>query len=365
MKIAAFVQERGACTSYRIGQPAKKIGTLDLADVYCIGPGDHKTQEAVQTSDAVWIGRQMGEKSLRTVRDFKDLGKKIVFDMDDSFLHLSPFSPHYRQFGLMPVVFDDLAGIKFNGWTDGVDGFDVKHNREMRRYFLKILREVDCVTVTTPPLQQLYSRFNDNVHIVPNAIDFDVWRWNGVRHASGKVRVVYPAGSNHQEDWLFIRSVLSKAQKSVPDWTLVLIGVDWPGQWGDLDRSRIETVPWTDIEAYPLAMALACGDIGIAPISEIEFNDCRSSIKWAEYAAYGTACIATDYGPYRRDCINGSDALLVRTQDQWHDALCELIQNETLRRRIAANAKTRVKTEFNLDFMADRWVEVFKSVVNQ
>jgi glycosyltransferase involved in cell wall biosynthesis len=109
-------------------------------------------------------------------------------------------------------------------------------------------------------------------------------------------------------------------------------------------------------------MALSCGNIGLAPIAEIEFNLCRSSIKWAEYAAIGAACVATDYGPYQRDCENGKDAILCKSREEWAEALKTLLWYSGKREEIAKNALAKVKREYNLDFVADRWIEVFQQV---
>lgn len=366
MKVAGFCQDRGACTGYRVGQPIEKIRKLKLADVYAIGLMDPKTEEAVKDCDIVFMGRAGDLKALDLIRHFHTLGKRVVYDLDDSLFDVSPFSPHYQQLGIMPVNVEPERGLdKFNLWTPGEGGFDIAHNRKIRKIFVEILREVDAVTCTTEPLRKLYSRYNDHVYIVPNAIDFDVWRWNGVQHVSGVCRVGYAAGSNHQEDWFFIKNVLERTMKDLPDWRLVLLGVDWNNQWGKLDPKRVEVVPWVDFVSHPLSMALSCIDVGLAPIAEIDFNDCRSSIKWAEYAAVGAATLATDYGPYARDCKNGSDAVLCHTKDEWVEALKMLIEQPDRRKGIAENARKKVAKDFNLDFVADRWVEVFQAVHKQ
>jgi glycosyltransferase involved in cell wall biosynthesis len=343
-----------------------KIRKLGTAEAYVIGLADPKTDEAVESADIIFLGRAGDVKALDMVKRLRDMGKKVVYDLDDSLFDISPFSPHYGQLGIMPVNVEPGGGMnKFDFWVPGEKGFDISRNRHIRKYFVQIIRAVNAVTVTTPPLQELYSRYNDHVYIVPNAIDFDIWRWNGVAHKSGNVRVIYAAGSNHQEDWFFVKSILEKLMVEIPGWTLVLMGVDWKGQWGTLDPKRIESVPWVDFESHPLSMALSCGDIGLAPIAEIDFNLCRSSIKWAEYAAIGAATIATDYGPYRRDCVNGKDAILCKTKQEWTEGLSFLILSEQKRREIAGNALKKVKRDYNLDFVADRWLSVFEEVNKQ
>jgi glycosyltransferase involved in cell wall biosynthesis len=105
-------------------------------------------------------------------------------------------------------------------------------------------------------------------------------------------------------------------------------------------------------------MKSLCGDIGIAPISMVHFNDCRSSIKWVEYSALKVATVATDFGPYKRDMEHGKTGLLCKTQEDWNKALSFLIENETMRRQLGENAYNLCRYKFNLDFLVDEWMKV-------
>lgn len=345
-------------------QPLSKMKKLGLAEVDFITKGDDTAEEKVDKADIFYMGRTADPKAIHLIERLKGQGKRIVYDLDDSMFNVSPFSPHYNMLGIMPVDFE-AGGRLLKAWKDGENGFNVAWNRKIRAAFIDILRAVDTITVTNEPLRELYARYNDDVRVVPNSIDFAVWKKPPVTYANGgNVRVVYAAGSNHQEDWMFIRSVLKRLQVEIPNWTLLLQGVSWEWNWGDLDRSRIEVHPWVDFEAYHYACMLLGADIGIAPIAEIDFNICRSSIKWCEYSALKVATVATDFGPYRRDCVNGSDALLVHGKDGWYDGLRSLIVDDAKRKTLARNAYERVKRDFNLDFVVDRWAEVFSHGVH-
>ncbi len=362
MQIAGFAQERGACTVLRIAQPLNKIKSLNLAGTYLIGLADPNTEKAVQESDVVVMGRAASEMVLGLVRKMQSWGKKIVFDLDDNMFDVSVMSPHYAQLGSMPVDATQPDGTKAPVWKDGTFGFDVKRNRGLRKSFINLVRAADCVTVTTPPLAKIYKRFNDNVRVVPNSIDFAVWEKPPVRWDKDEIRLLYTGAANHQEDWLFVAPVLRKLQEKYPQLTIVLIGTDWKQVGPILDYSRVEVAPWVDFEAYPYVMKNLCCDIGIAPVSKTSFNDCRSSLKWVEYSALKMATVATNYGPYARDCEDGTTALLVREKNEWFDALCKLIENETLRKEIANNAFKKCRKDFNLDYMVDTWMTVFNDL---
>lgn len=362
MKISAFVHERSACTHIRIKQVVDRIGRFKLADTQIITRADPETDNAVKSADVVFLGRAGGPDMVNMMKALKHHGKNVVYDLDDSIFAISPFSPHYRDFGIMPVEFDTATGGKGVLWKDGQMGFDVARNRKMRKAFIEILREAACVTVSTPPLEKIYGRFNDNVRVVPNAIDFGIWQRPPVKWERDEVRLLYTGAANHQEDWLFVAPVLAELQKEHPKLKIVLVGSDWKNIHIGVDYSRVECHPWVDIEAYPYLIRGLCCDIGIAPISKIDFNDCRSSIKWAEYSSLQMASVLTGYGPYQRDCKDGVNALLVDTKSDWKAAIAKLIEDEGYRLRLAEEAYRHCKAHYDLDYMVDIWMSAFTSV---
>ena len=365
MKIAAMAQERSACTTIRIKHPAEKIAELKLAEVHVVGRGDPDTDRAVKESDVVFLGRAGGNDLVAMIKTLKAHGKKVVYDLDDNMFDISPISPHYKDFGIMPVEFDAEGGGKGILWQNGQGGFDVLRNRKMRKSFIEIIRAVNCVTVTTEPLAKIYRRMNDNVRVVPNSLDFGVWEKPPICREGDEVRLLYTGAANHQEDFMFISTVLADLQKTYPQLKIVLVGMDWNSVQSGIDYSRVEVAGWTDIEAYPYKLQTLCCDIGIAPISKIPFNECRSSIKWCEYSALKMATVATNYGPYKRDMQDGVTGLLVKEKADWKAALSRLIEDVSYRKQLAHQAFKHCKATYDLYYVVDSWFSSFISVTGR
>lgn len=365
MKIAAMCQERSACTTIRVKHPAEKIAKLKLADVHIIGRADPDMDKVIKESDVVFLGRAGGNDLVAMIQTLRAHGKKVVYDLDDNMFGISPLSPHYKDFGIMPVEFDTDDGGKGYLWQDGKSGFDVMRNRQMRKSFIEIIRAVNCVTVTTEPLAEIYRRMNDNVHIIPNSIDFGVWEKPPIHKDGDEIRLLYTGAANHQEDWLFISPVLADLQKTYPKLKIVLLGMDWSNIQNGIDYSRVEVHGWCDIEAYPYKLQTLCCDIGIAPISKIDFNECRSSIKWLEYSALKMATVATNYGPYKRDITDGVNGLLVEEKAEWKSALSKLIDDSAYRKQLSDEAYRHCKRNYDLDYAVDIWMSAFTSVTGR
>ena len=360
MRVVGFAQERSCCTTLRIRQPLEKANALGLVDSCVLGLMDPNTHKAFNECDVLVFGRASNDAALDLVRRARSSGKKVVFDLDDNMFNVSAISPHYKDFGTMPVEFDNEDGSRGFLWQDGVGRFDVSANRRRRAGFVELIRSVDCITVSTPPLVGLYKRFNDNVVLVPNAIDFTVWEKPPYTWDKDDIRLLYTGAANHKEDWSYVVPVLERLQRRFGKLKIVLIGTDWKNVKNSLDYGRIEVHGWVDYEAYPHLMKTLCPDIGIAPISYTEFNDCRSSLKWIEYSALKCATVASDFGPYKRDMADGDTGMLVTTQDEWFDALSWLIEKDAERKRMALSAYNLCRDKYDLNYVVDDWMKAFQ-----
>ena len=363
MRVAGFAQDRGACNMLRIKFPLEKIRYLQLCEVDVITRLDPSIEETIEKCDVMFIGRVAGDQTLRMISRAKSMGKKVVLDLDDNLFDVSVFSQHYKSYGVMPVNYQEEDGSYVDFYKDGEDGFDVKRNRKIRKSFIDIMRLVDCMTVTTEPLEKVYKRFCDRVRIVPNSIDFKTWDKPDISRNDGKLRILYTGAGNHREDWIYIYPILSRILKKYESVQIVLIGTDWRDCTKDFDYSRVEVHPWVDFEAYPYMVKSLCCDIGIAPISETDFNDARSELKWVEYASQKMPCVATNWGPYKRSVKNGETGILVSNPEEWEEGLSRLIEDRFLRETMGRNAYKECKRNFNLDYTVDKWVKVFQEVV--
>ena len=363
MRVAGFCQDPSACTAIRIAHPLRRIKALGLADVDLIESGDQSAPEKCFGANVVMLGRAAGDNVLRIMRKVQEGGGKVVYDLDDNYFEVSPCAQEYKSFGIMPINMDAPDGRSIALHRDGEGGFDIRRNRKFRKNFIDALRLADVVTVTTEPLQREYMRFNDNVRLVPNAVDFSVWEKPPIRWNHDEVRLLYTGAANHQEDFFFIKDVLQGLQEKYRNLRIVFIGTDWKIINNGLDYSRVEYHPWVHVEAYPHLLKSLCCDIGIAPISKTKFNDARSALKWKEYSALKIATVATGYGPYKRRINDGVTGLLVDTKEEWFAALSRLIEDEPFRSRLAMNAYNVCKFKHNLDFVVDDWMRVFKGVM--
>jgi len=363
LTIAAFGNERSACTGYRVKDPLNKMKQLRMADVKMVGNIGQDTEGEIKKSDVVYFGRAASDNILKTINIVHSFKKKVVFDLDDDIFDISPYSQHYARLGIMGMEIKAPNGEVSTMWEDGRHGFDISDNRRFRASFVKVLQKVDAVTVTTQPLKELYSKFNRNVHVNPNSIDMYRWRTERIPKPEGwPVRLLYTGAANHQLDVVEMMPVLVELQRAHMDLRIAFVGTDWKSVKNELDYTRVDVHPWVDYEAYPYLLKSINADIGIAPIQRTFFDSCRSAIKYYEYSAIGIPTVATDFGPYKREMIDGKTGFLVDSDKEWFDRISELVKDKALRETVARNALRDVERNHSLDYQVETWEQNFKTI---
>ena len=238
---------------------------------------------------------------------------------------------------------------------------------EIRRRAIQQMRASDGLIVSTPYLRDVFSEFNTNIHVVPNAIDFKVWDRLKRRNRPG-VRIGWAGGSGHEGDFEPAADALKRVLEKHKDARLVL--VNGPAKRGLPDFlkgvERIEHhAVWTPILKYPKLMMDLDIDIGIAPVVDSAFNRGKSNLKWLENAAMAIPTVASNVGHFSETIRNGVDGILCDEGDDFFLALDVLISDRKRRKAIGAAANARVRKDFNIDEVTKHYVACLKETIEK
>lgn len=264
--------------------------------------------------------------------------KKIVVDIDDNFLDVDDANPAKKQFQKAPMSKANLGAI---------------------------LSFADAITVTTLPLKERLEKHLKEVHnvekpifIVPNYNDVTEWDHEPRKNKEGLV-IGYMGSVSHHGDLKMILPAIKTILEKYPHVGFQLMGqltMDQAkkvfGDWSQNLRKRMFLINPTGNQAdFPLWFSQQPWDIGIAPLVDTPFNQCKSHIKWMEYAMYKIPTIASHVYPYYVDVLgkstikDGETGILVR-EHEWVEKLSLLIENKELREKIGQNA---------YDFVVKEW----------
>lgn len=369
LKILSVPVDRGGCGWLRVRQPFFMVDqTTDTSAHVIDKEGDNPIaiSEALCQADILVVrqGGEMGVPLLRRAADdyAKEMGyeegfhAKIVLDIDDNIELISPYSQHYEEYGVREF---EHQGKKI--WENGRGNFNLVNNRARILRLMLGLRQADLITVTTEKLAEYARLFNPNVAILPNCIDMKRWWKPNYVRPHKQLRVGWSGGISHYEDWYAIKEPLNALMRKY-QFKVVMEGAAFTGIFDDDVKQLVEVHEWAPFEGYSYHMMVLDLDFTIVPLADLPFNHYKSSIKYIEFSAMGSPSVVSNILPYSAT-ITPERALGYRSNEEFYEQMERMIQDASLRDRIATNAEKFVRANFDAKKNAHLWVDAYRELL--
>lgn len=348
--------------------------------------------------DLIHMHKQF-DKNMVVMNTIKFLGIPVILDIDDHF-SLGPDHPMYLT-------------AKKEKWADTI---------------LKHVKMADAITTTTPLFAKVLKKHNDNVYVLPNAINPENPQFKQTKNKSDRMRFGIVCGSAHLKDIELLEGIASLPKEVKDKMQIVLCGFDLNGtttifnrQTGEVTRRPIlphESV-WTkyeqiltndykdlspehvgflkrymahiddpftndyyrrmctrDIQRY--ATHYENVDVLLAPLKENDFNYVKSQLKVIEAGFTNCAIIAQNYGPYTLDLkpyiVKGGqidqegNGLLVESRKnhkEWAKYIRYCVEHPEDVERMKNNLKETVLNEYSLENITKKRVALYKKILNK
>ena len=117
---------------------------------------------------------------------------------------------------------------------------------------------------------------------------------------------------------------------------------------------------WIPTHAFPLGLAKERFKIGISPILEHRFNDCKSCLKFIENSALGMPTVASPAAHFRKHISHGETGFLAATHEEWEKYLTLLVEDQECRARIGERAREYVRRRFDLAKTARKYLRMLR-----
>ncbi len=258
--------------------------------------------EFMEYPSTVLFGRIYPEasKPIDLMKAYKKQGTRVLYDLDDDIWAVDPSNPSRN---VSNVFKDQYEGL---------------------------IREADAIITPSKILAKKIHKLckGKKVHICHNSINFEDYKERP--HEHDELLIGYMGAASHWRDLTLIIDVLEKLYEKY-DFTFVLQGVtggDFESEmlscekilqqnlqpeqndyfrdalefYHRLKKIKMYHLPFFLPEINPMKLRMADFDIGLAPLEDKEFNRGKSCLKFYEYAAVGTACLASDGEPYKSEC---------------------------------------------------------------
>jgi glycosyltransferase involved in cell wall biosynthesis len=248
-----------------------------------------------------------------------------------------------------PLVFDFDDAI----WLPREGGSPLPRALHREHVVQDILRHAAAVIAGNGFLAEYARRFNQNVMVIPSAIDLQRYppQLKTAAMNAGGQPVIGWIGSRTTLPYLgALRRVFEKLQV-IPrviasgDPAVLGFAVDFRS-W----RLESELVELTQV------------DIGIAPLPDTAWEQGKCGVKLLQFMACGIPVVASPVGVHNAIVRHGANGFLARNPVEWCKHLGELIGNAPLRERLGRAGRETVEQHYDVRTVAERVASVLCSL---
>ena len=259
----------------------------------------------------------------------------------------------------IPVIYhidDDLLNIPIDIGREKYKA----HNHPLRLATVRFLLDnADLVYCSTARLQERF----ENLRVVSPMVA-------GTVYCSGSVLVPaanrpvrkfgYMASADHAHNLDLVLPAIIQFLRRNPDIGFELFGsIRKPPALDEFGNRITMAPPIRNYENFLNEFAKYKWDIGICPLTHIEFNLMKANTKWVEYTSVGAAVVASK-GTVYDDCCTDGCGLLAETPEEWLAALEKLTRDPGERFAQVRRAQKRLVEEYSTEHLRGQVLDIFQ-----
>ena len=262
------------------------------------------------------------------------LAKRVIYDIEDNI--------HIQQHSLLQTNPNPL--IKFLKWPGKI------------RY---LIRSADHVITSSPFLNIDCKRITTSGFCTYVSSSVDTQRYQPrFNYSNDKTVVIGWTGTYSSKEYLDqLKNVFIKLSKKVKFKLYIISNFKY-----DFPEIDLKTIEWNlDTEIKDLQSF----DIGVYPLPLDDWVHGKSGLKAIQYMALGIPCVATNVGTTPMLITDRVNGRLVKTEEQWVDALEELILNPNLRQTIGKQARLDTVENYSLGTIGKTYDNILQDVMEK
>lgn len=211
------------------------------------------------------------------------------------------------------------------------------------------LKACQRLIVSTQPLADAFKDQIDDIRVIANALNWDIWgQLKSQRSIGSKPRVGWAGAQQHAGDLRFIIEVI-KATYTEIDW--IFLGMLPEGAAPYVKEFH----PFEhNFAKYPEKLASLNLDLAIAPLEIHPFNEAKSNLRLLEYGALGWPVICTDIYPYRTN--NPPVTRLPNEAGLWIESIRAKVNRPDLLAQEGDALRLWVEQHYKLEDYLDQWL---------
>jgi Glycosyl transferases group 1 len=285
--------------------------------------------------DVVVVQRCYSQAQFEFLGTARALGMKIIYDLDDLLWDIPDYNPAAK-----------ILSQHRQGFTTCIRGCDLvtvstKNLAKAVRHHVKFLNNIH--TGKEIPIVVAENRLCEQVCVEPYISDRLIVGWGG--------------SSSHVGDLEIVHDAINNLAIEFDDVLFQFRGCDIPADL--LKRKNVTHELWMPVPEYIARMPLWGWSVGLAPVTDHDFNNAKSCIKMIECGYCGIPCLASWVQPYEEFVSWDPELkwLLCAGKMNWEPKIRELICDPAKRTYLGQRMRKVVQEHYSYRREHEGWKE--------
>lgn len=224
----------------------------------------------------------------------------------------------------------------------------------------RIASRCDLVICGNKTLAEQFGEWAPEVIVLPTAVDSDLLMPVGQKAQAhqGEVVIGWIGTSANHRYLRMLESVFRSIFSSNPKSSLLIVS-DRDPQLA-LAPSCVKYRKWSEAREVDDIQEM---DIGVMPLADNLWARGKCSFKMLQYMSCGLPVVVSPVGMNSEVLAHSALGLAASTEDEWIDALTELIRDPLLRARMGAAGRMTVENHYSIRSIAPRLGAAIRSVL--
>jgi len=293
---------------------------------------------------------------------FRDLFRIKEFDIIYIFHWTTPFGTHLYDFLVRKLskrlIFDVEDFVTLSKEEEGMEGNKILSLLRSKKKTNFLIQNADHVISSSIDLNNFCLNLNKNrkATFISSSVDTDRFLPNNLYTNDKVITLGWTGTFSHLANLEFLKSILLELNnrcifklKLITNFNFEIKGVN------------CDTVFWSKEKEVEDLQDI---DIGLYPLEDNAWSLGKSGLKAIQYMAFGIPTVASDIGSSSHIISHLQNGWLVKTEEEWLEALETLIKDPSLRRSLGIEARKTVQKNYSLNAIEHKYLKILNKQIN-
>lgn len=221
-----------------------------------------------------------------------------------------------------------------------------------------LARHSNAIICGNQYLAEYFLKYNNNVHIIPTAVDADIY-CPAVNMESVKKILVWSGSSSGLKFLYAIENAINQVM-SISSNIILRVISDQAPNFSIINHSKVEYIKWTpENEVYSIQTAT----IGLMPLTDDAFTQGKCSYKMLTYMSCGIPVVVSPVGMNSEVLNMGDVGFGASSEEDWIEMLIYLLQNPQKGKNQGDKGRSIIHQYFDKPIVSAKIANVLQNMV--